>query len=192
MYLVIIAASIPTLKPVAMTRTKFSSSRSTDSGFSWRRLFKSKGSTNQSNTDDERKISSQLRSLQSNKRPCDIHATILRYEDSNLSESVTPRTETGLDGIKKKTEFTVGYVYKSPRVNQSQVRAQREFEMAWAVCQQFSGVTLEWNFILRNLACAGWPLLLWWDDKVAVWYYSYPLKPFSLSLRHGRVGPSLW
>ncbi|KAI9640748.1 hypothetical protein NHQ30_011057 [Ciborinia camelliae] len=124
-----LAASIPTLKPVALTRYKFTSSQGTDSGFSWRRLFKSRGSTNRSHTEDEHKPSEQPHIRLSNKNSCGVYTAMLRCEDDHFVEGVTPKNEMELKGIHKTTEFTIGYADKSLMSEQPQVKPQREFEM---------------------------------------------------------------
>ncbi|QSZ36231.1 hypothetical protein DSL72_007357 [Monilinia vaccinii-corymbosi] len=129
MYLVIIAAFIPTLKPVSLATFKFPSSKGTGSGFSWRRLLKSRSSTDRSNTENKHKLPKQPQTPSANKQPCDIHTTMLRCEDDRFVRGATPKNGMELEGIHKTTEFAVQYSHEYRMREQSQVKAQREFEM---------------------------------------------------------------
>lgn len=126
MYLVIIAASIPTLKPMALARSKFTS-RGTSSSFSWRRLF-SRSSTNRSHT-EEYKLPSQPLSPLPNKQPIDIYTEMLRRGNDDSVGGVSSGNRPGLDGIRKTTELTIGYADRLPASEEVHGNTQREFEM---------------------------------------------------------------
>ncbi|KAA8565430.1 hypothetical protein EYC84_009290 [Monilinia fructicola] len=129
MYLVIIAASIPTLNPLSLARSKFISPQGTNSGFSWRRLFKSRTSTDRSHTDDENKLPKSPHTPLSHKPNYNIHTTMLHHKDNDAVERGIPPDRRRLEGIHKTTEFAVGYADKFSMGKQAHLKSQREFEM---------------------------------------------------------------